>query len=95
MSPVWVLAACWLGLVGIAGFALMGFDKHRARESGRRVPERSFFALAFAGGVFGVLLGSRVFHHKSRKGSFLVVVLVSALFWLAVLAELGRLVGSP
>ena len=81
--------------MGIAGFALMGFDKHRARGARWRVPERSFFALAFAGGVFGVLLGSGIFHHKSRKGSFMVVVLVSALVWLAVLAELGRLVGSP
>ena len=94
MTALWELVGDWLALSGTVGFALMGFDKHRARAAGWRVPERTFFALAFAGGVFGVLAGSSVFHHKSRKGSFMVVVLVSALIWLAVLVELGRLAGS-
>jgi len=95
MRLVWELAAGWLALSGIVGFALMGFDKHRARGGGRRVPENIFFALAFSGGFFGILLGSSAFHHKSRKGSFLAVVLVSALLWLAGLAELARLAGLP
>jgi len=73
----------------------MGFDKHRARGAGRRVPERTLFALAFAGGAFGMLAGISAFHHKSRKGSFMAVILVSALAWLAGLAELVRLAGFP
>jgi len=95
MSAVWEVVAGWLILSGAAGFALMGFDKHRAGRAGRRVPERTFFLLAFAGGVFGILAGSSAFHHKSRKGSFMAVVLVSALVWLAGLAELARLAGFP
>jgi len=81
--------------LGGAGFVLMGFDKRRARGAGRRVPERTFFALSFAGGVFGVLAGSSLFHHKSRKGSFMAVVAVSALVWLTFLVELERLAGFP
>ncbi|HUI22866.1 MAG TPA: DUF1294 domain-containing protein [Nitrososphaerales archaeon] len=95
MSPVWGLAAGWLALLGVVGFALMGFDKHLARGAGSRISERTFFGLAFVGGVFGVLVGSIVFHHKTRKGSFMVVVLLSALVWLVVVSELGRLVGFP
>ena len=95
MSAVWGLVAGWLLLSGIGSFALMGFDKHRAGGAGRRVPERIFFVLAFAGGAFGILAGSGAFHHKRRKGSFMAVVFVSAFLWLAGLAELARLAGFP
>ena len=95
MNTVWEFVTGWLALSSIVGFALMGFDKQLATGAGRRVPEKTFFILAFSGGVFGVLAGSSAFHHKSRKGSFLAVVLVSALLWLAGLAYLATLVGFP
>jgi len=95
MNPVWELATAWLALSGIVSFALMGFDKHLARGAGWRVSEKTFFALALAGGVFGVLAGSGAFHHKSRKSSFMAVVLLSAVLWLAGLVELARLAGFP
>jgi len=95
MNPVWEIATGWLALSGIVGFALMGFDKYLSCGAGRRISEKTFFLMAFAGGVFGILVGSEAFHHKSRKGSFMAVVLVSALLWLAGLAALARLAGLP
>ena len=95
MNTTWDLVAGWLALSGLVGFVLMGFDKHQARRVGWRIPERTFFTLALAGGSFGILLGSVAFHHKIRKGSFIGIVLVCAAMWLGGLFELARLVGAP
>ena len=95
MNQEWLLVGGWIILSSLAGFLLMGFDKHRARGWGRRVPERTFFALALAGGAFGILAGSSVFRHKTLKGSFMGVIILSAVLWVAALAELARLLGPP
>ena len=95
MNALWDLVAGWLPLSGLLGFVLMAFDKQRAREAGSRIPERTFFTLALIGGTFGILLGSLAFHHKTKKDSFIGVVLVCAALWLGGLLELVRLVGLP
>jgi len=93
LNAPWDLVTVWLALSGLVGFVLMGFDKHRAREAGWRIPERTFFTLALIGGTFGILLGSVAFHHKTRKGSFIGIIIVCAALWLGGLIELVRLVG--
>jgi len=95
LNAPWDLVAGWLLLSGLMGFVLMGFDKQRASEAGRRIPERTFFNLALIGGAFGILLGSMAFHHKTRKDSFIGIVLVCATLWLGGLFELVRLIGLP
>ncbi len=91
----WGAVLVWLAVSGLAGFALMGFDKSRALGGGRRIPERTFFILALAGGAFGIMIGASVFRHKTKKASFLGVVLVITVLWVALLAELDRLIGHP
>jgi uncharacterized membrane protein YsdA (DUF1294 family) len=59
-----------------------GFDKWRAVNDDRRVPERMLHLLAFLGGWPGALLGQRQFRHKTKKLSFLVA------FWLVVILNL-------
>jgi len=61
-------------VVNLVVMALYGFDKHRARNGGRRIPERSLIMAALLG-PFGALLGMRLFHHKTRKALFLLVPL--------------------
>jgi len=91
----WVIALGWLFILGLLGFTLMGFDKRRARTRGRRVPERTFFELALIGGALGIVAGAFVFHHKTAKASFLVVVIVIAIGWIALLNGLQALFGPP
>jgi uncharacterized membrane protein YsdA (DUF1294 family) len=95
LNPTWDLAAGWLAFSGLLGFVLVGFDKHQAREAGWRIPERTFFTLALIGGNFGILLGIVAFNHKTRKDSFIGIVLICAALWLCGLFELARLVGLP
>ncbi len=64
----------YLAAVNVAGFAVMGADKRRARRGSWRIPERTLFAVALAGGSLGVLLGMRLFHHKTRHWYFVIGV---------------------
>jgi uncharacterized membrane protein YsdA (DUF1294 family) len=95
MSLAWALIIAWLVLAGLVGFSLMGIDKARAQNGSWRIPERVFFRLALVGGAFGIVLGSSVFHHKTLKDSFIEVVLLIAIAWVAVLFGLQRLLGPP
>jgi uncharacterized membrane protein YsdA (DUF1294 family) len=69
---VW-LAIAFL-LVSLIGFAAMGADKSRARRNQWRIPERTLLLLAAIGGAAGILLGMRVFRHKTRHPRFTVTV---------------------
>lgn len=52
----------------------MGVDKSRARSGAWRVPEKRLLLLALSGGAAGVLLGMKVFRHKTRHNSFMLLV---------------------
>jgi uncharacterized membrane protein YsdA (DUF1294 family) len=95
MNPAWTLALLWVFISGFIGFILMGVDKSRARDREWRIPEKTFFALGLAGGAFGIVVGSSVFHHKTLKASFLGVILFLAVVWVGILVEFERLLGPP
>ncbi|MDV3292974.1 MAG: DUF1294 domain-containing protein [Nitrososphaerales archaeon] len=95
ISPVWLFIIGWIFFLGFAGFTIMGIDKSRARYGEWRVPERTLFMIAVAGGAFGVVAGSAVFHHKTLKDSFAEVNYVAAIAWLVILLELQKLLGPP
>jgi uncharacterized membrane protein YsdA (DUF1294 family) len=82
------IALTWYSLLSIVLFILYGLDKAQAVASGRRIPERVLHSLALAGGFAGGLLGRIIFHHKTRKPYFLILLLVSAaihvILWLVV-----------
>ena len=92
-------ATVYLGLVTVISlvtFVVYGFDKKRAINGSRRVPESTLQILAFLGGWPGALIAQRQFRHKTKKLSFLIV------FWCLVVlhvAIVGAVVyasyGSP
>ena len=74
-------------VMSLVCFVTYGWDKRRAGNGGRRVPERTLQLLAFFGGWPGALIGQRLFRHKTQKLSFLAV------FWLIVVLHV-TVVGS-
>ena len=79
----------WLLVGSVVGFAAMGVDKQRAVEGRWRVSETTLFLVALAGGAFGTAVGSEVFHHKTSKLSFLLVMYSLVVAWLVLLYEVG------
>lgn len=60
----------YLTAVNLIGFALMGFDKWKARKHAWRIPEATLFIVAVIGGSVGSILGMQVFRHKTRHWYF-------------------------
>lgn len=56
--------------INLFGFLLMGHDKRRAKLAKWRVPEKNLWIVAMLGGAVGMLLGMRLFRHKTKHRSF-------------------------
>lgn len=80
LSPFLAWIAGWT----IPAFASYGIDKRQAGLGGWRVPEAMLHGLALIGGVIGAWAGRGVFHHKTRKPVFLVVLVVASVIWAAI-----------
>ena len=57
--------------MNIIGFAMMGYDKWKARKHAWRVPEATLFLIALIGGSLGSIIGMHIFRHKTRHWYFL------------------------
>ena len=75
----------WLVAVNITAYFLMRKDKIRAVRHGWRIPENTFFLFCLSGGFAGVYGGMQRFHHKTKHFAFKLSVVLSGLFWSALL----------
>jgi len=90
MPPTLVFVLGYLGLINLITFIYFGVDKHKARKGLRRIPEKRLHFCALLGGVVGGIAGMSLFHHKTRKPSFLAVYALASLVPIA-LTILGAL----
>lgn len=84
-------AGFWVLLSSFIGFLAMGIDKSRAVRGEWRVPEKTLFIIAAAGGALGMVVGGAVFRHKTSKLSFMAVLIPMVVFWLLLLRQTGFL----
>ncbi len=80
----------YLALMNLCAFVLCGADKGRAKKGAWRIPEETLLLTAALGGSLGLLLGMRLFHHKTRKKRFTVTVPLLLILQLAGLVWLYR-----
>ena len=64
----------YLLAMSVVTFVVYGIDKYKAKKNLWRIPEKVLILLAFIGGSLGALIGMGVFHHKTRKIKFKVLV---------------------
>jgi uncharacterized membrane protein YsdA (DUF1294 family) len=93
------IAVALLLVANLAAFAAQWWDKRLARTNAKsRTPERTLLLLGLPLAAPGMLLGMRVFRHKTKKRSFqlkaaLVVfanlLIAGALGWLAMQGLIG------
>ncbi len=71
----------YLILINASGLLLMLIDKRRAVKNLWRIPEKTLLLMALIGGSLGVLLGMRLFRHKTKKPVFSIGVPVIFAFY--------------
>lgn len=64
------ILAIYLTIINIVGFAIMGIDKRKAIHGAWRIPEKTLFGVALAGGALGATIGMRFFRHKTKHWYF-------------------------
>ena len=67
---IFQLLSVYLLAVNVLLFALMGIDKQKAIKGKWRIPEKTLFGLALAGGSIGGIAGMQLFRHKTKHASF-------------------------
>ena len=86
---IFQLLTIYLAAVNLLLFALMGIDKRRAIKGHWRIPEKTLFGLALAGGSIGGILGMEIFRHKTKHASFklgfpaILVAQLAIIGWIA------------
>lgn len=79
----------WMGAWSLIGLAVMLEDKLQAVGQHTRISERILHEVALLGGFPGIVIGAKVFHHKTSKPSFWPPVGASIILWTVVLAYLA------
>ena len=79
---------CYLLIVNIVAFFLMGIDKKKAQTGAWRIPEKALFLSAILGGGLGAIAGMQLFRHKTRHRSFVIGMPLILLAWVILLAAL-------
>ena len=63
-------------LIGIncLAFILFGIDKYKAIKNQYRIPEKILLLTSMIGGSIGSILGMFIFHHKTKKLKFTIII---------------------
>lgn len=74
----------WIVLMSIISFVVYGIDKECARKEKWRIKESTLILLGFIGGGIGSFIGMKVFHHKTLKKEFQILVPISMILWIVL-----------
>ena len=67
------LAVCYLLLINLIAFCMMGWDKRQSKREGAwRTPEKRLFLAALLGGSIGAIAGMYLCRHKTRHWYFVL-----------------------
>ncbi len=80
----WHIYWIWLAIASSITFLVYGFDKAQAKMGSWRVPEVVLHGLALVGGFPGGWVGRSLFRHKTQKGFFALVLVISTLIHLGL-----------
>lgn len=78
-------------LVSLIAFFLYRKDKDKAKKGDIRIKEKTLLMLSCYNGAFGSLIGRIIFHHKTDKKYFSLVIYFSLLIQLIAIFLLGYL----
>lgn len=80
----------YLLIINVITFFLYGIDKYKAVKGRWRIPEATLILFAMIGGAAGALLGMVIWHHKTRKWKFRILIPLFLVIWTVILIFLIR-----
>jgi uncharacterized membrane protein YsdA (DUF1294 family) len=72
----------YLIFINCLGLVLVYIDKRRAKKNKWRIREFYLFFIAALGGCYGVILSMYLFHHKTKKLKFKILMPIICSIWL-------------
>lgn len=75
----------YLLIINIITFIMYGIDKYRSIKHKYRISENTLIILAILGGAVGAFFGMIMFHHKTQKKRFIVLIPIILLLWVYIL----------
>lgn len=91
MNPFFIkVGMVYLITINVFTFFIYGIDKRKAIHHRFRIPEATLLLLAYIGGAYGAALGMKVWHHKTRKTKFRILVPLAMVFWTVLIGIVGR-----
>lgn len=89
----WFILEIYFAVVNVLAFIAIWFDKWSANVHGWRTREKTLLGLMAAGGSVGGIIAMILFHHKTKKLSFLfplaVIVFIQVVMIIVILNQLG------
>ena len=67
-----MIAGVYLICINLVSLVLFYSDKQKARKHAWRIPEKTLFLAAIAGGSVGAIAGMYLFRHKTRHWYFVI-----------------------
>lgn len=77
----------YLIIINIVALITYKIDKQKAKKNKRRISEKTLIIISFIGGSFGAFLGMNIFHHKTKKTKFKILVPLSVILWIYILIK--------
>lgn len=75
----------YLIIINIITLITYKIDKYCSIKKYRRISEKTLILLSFIGGCFGAFLGMYLFHHKTKKIKFKLLIPISSIIWIYVI----------
>jgi len=80
----------YLIVINIVTFLVYGIDKWKAKQGSWRISEATLLILAVIGGSIGVLLGMKVWRHKTQHKKFKYGLPLSLIIQIILIGYLSK-----
>lgn len=72
-------------LINIITFITYKIDKIKAKKNKYRISESTLIILAYIGGALGAILAMNLFHHKTKKTKFKILIPLALIMWIYII----------
>ena len=80
----------YLIIINILTFIIYGIDKEKSKKNKYRISEKTLITLAIIRGPLGALLGMNIFHHKTKKTKFIILIPLIMIIWTYIIYKLRK-----